>query len=114
MNQMMKLLYCVLINGLFFTAGELSAWPTGSDLYSGTTSSNFITRWGFQHLCNHVFDPRTGKNDWATTMAPGGVSFDPAVVQAGDIIFARKIELFMKVMHPNYSAVYHCYSWRFS
>ncbi|MBA3751387.1 hypothetical protein H0X06_01110 [Candidatus Dependentiae bacterium] len=106
MNRMKTLLYCVLINGLFLISGDLSAWPSGSDLYSGTTSSNFITRWGFQLLCNHQFDPRTGKNDWATTMAPGGVSFDPAVVKAGDIIFVRKIELFMQMMHPQITVPY--------
>lgn len=63
-------------------------------------SDNFIMRWAFQDICDHVFDPRTSIWAWPTTTTPGGARFNPEKVQAGDLIFVRNIELFIKEIHP--------------
>ncbi len=94
------------MTNIFSAQGTLCAEKYGSDLYYGKASSDYINRWSFQSLCNHVFDTRNGKFDQATTRRSGGISFDPSHVKAGDIIFVRKIELFMKTMHKKIAAPY--------
>ena len=74
--------------------------PKGADLYYGHSSDTFIMRWHFQALCDHVFDPRTNRFAWPTSTEKGGARFDPAVVQAGDIIFVRDVLLFFEEIHP--------------
>nr|MBA3284567.1 hypothetical protein [Nitrosopumilus sp.] len=68
-------------------------------------SSHFINRWSFQRLCNHVFDPSIDR-EFATTTNPGGATFDPSEVKAGDIIFVRKIDVFMNKMHDKITVPY--------
>ena len=41
-----------------------------SDLFYGTYSEDYVMRWQFQKLCQHVFDPRTDPFMWPTK--PGG------------------------------------------
>ena len=89
----MKIKFVYLIIAL------VPAFCWASDLLVGETSDNFINRWGFQEMCDHVFDTRTGIQDQATTTEPGGVTFNPADVKPGDLIFVRKIDLFMATMH---------------
>lgn len=60
--------------------------------FTEPSSDNFIIRWAFQDMCHHVFDPCTNKFAWPTQ--PGGVTFDPSDVKAGDIIFVRDIDYF--------------------
>lgn len=72
--------------------------PTSASLFYGETSDNFIMRWHFQDVCDHVYDPRTSK--WAWPTKPGGVRFRAKDVKPGDIIFARDIPQFFKEMHP--------------
>lgn len=71
---------------------------TSAHLFVGETSDNFIMRWHFQEMCDHIYDPRTSK--WAWPTKPEGVRFNPKNVKAGDIIFARDIPAFFKEMHP--------------
>ncbi len=71
---------------------------TGNHLFYGHTSDNFIIRWGFQDMCNHFFDPNTIPCSWPTKS--GGISFNPADVEEGDIIFVRDINLFFQERHP--------------
>ncbi len=68
--------------------------------YTAYKGDDFIVRWGFQKMCDHIFDPRT--TIWAhpTSEDPGGVRFNPKDVKPGDIIYVRNIELFIKEMHP--------------
>lgn len=74
---------------------------TGNDLYLNTHGDNFIIRWGFQSLCQHTYDPR-GYNFWPTILGnENGVRFDPKDVKAGDIVFVRKIDDYMKELHPH-------------
>ncbi len=68
--------------------------------FCGATSDNFITRWAFQDMCDHVFDPRTSMWASPTSTIPGGIRCNPDDIQPGDLVFVRDIELFMKVVHP--------------
>ncbi len=81
--------------------------PSGSSLYDNHEKphTNFINRWSFQKLCNHVFDPSV-KNEIPTTLKRGGATFDPSDVKAGDIIFVRKVDKFMKTMHNKITVPY--------
>ena len=74
--------------------------------FTEDTSDDFINRWGFQDIADHVFDPRITKWAHPTSELPGGARFDPLQVKAGDIIFVRDIELFMKEMHPKIQVPY--------
>lgn len=86
-----------------------SCWQTrcltGADLYYPLNSENFIIRWAFQDLCDHVFDPR-GSPFWPSSLEEGGVTFNPQDVKSGDIIFVRNIDLFMKQVHPHIKQPY--------
>ncbi|MBA3752146.1 hypothetical protein H0X06_05155 [Candidatus Dependentiae bacterium] len=106
MNKITDFFHSVLVIGLFLVQVTIVALPKGADLYYGETTCNFINRWGFQYLCDHTFDTGTGKNDQPTTHKRGGVRFDPRQVKVGDIIFVRKIKLFMEQMHPKIKAPY--------
>ncbi|MBA3751684.1 hypothetical protein H0X06_02685 [Candidatus Dependentiae bacterium] len=77
-----------------YSAQELTPLPHGSDLFSGETSNNYIFGWHFQHICDHMFDPERNN------------VFDPLQVQAGDLIFVRNIDLFMKTLHDRISNPY--------
>ena len=57
-------------------------------------------------MCDHVFDTRTGIQDQPTTTEPGGVTFNPGDVKPGDLIFVRKIDLFMATMHDQITYPY--------
>ena len=107
MNFIKKILYsAACISGVFSLQATVLPHGVGADLYYGEESSCFINRWSFQRLCDHVFDPRTGKFDQPTTRARGGVTFNPSNVRMGDIIFVRRIDLFMQKMHPRISVPY--------
>ncbi len=69
-------------------------------LYYGESSRHFVIRWEFQRYCDHVFDPLTDKWHWPTTLKEGGITFDPSLVEAGDLIFVRNAPLFFETMHP--------------
>ena len=69
-----------------------------SDLYYGTYSENYIMRWQFQNLCQHVYDPHTDRFLWPTKST--GVTFDPADVEAGDLVFVRDVGTYFKTLHP--------------
>ncbi len=66
-------------------------------LFKGTYSKNYVNRWAFQKICDHVYDPHTNPYAWPTD--PEGVSFDPNCVKEGDIIFVRCVHRFMKELH---------------
>lgn len=69
-----------------------------SDLFYGTYTENYVNRWAFQKMCDHVFDPRTNRFLWPTSTKE--VTFNPHEVKRGDIIFVRDAPLFFKKMHP--------------
>ena len=75
-------------------------------LFSEGSHDDFIIRWGFQELCDHVYDPRISKWVYPSSSNGKGVFFNPDSVKPGDIIFARNIELFMKAVHPSLTAPY--------
>ena len=79
----MKNALCGLMLGCFFLSIRAEFELTGADLYYGEPSENYIMRWHFQALCNHVFDPRTYKWAWPTSTQPGGARFDPRRCKAG-------------------------------
>ena len=93
--MMKKILIC---GAVLFMAPALLA-KQEDPLYYGHSSDNFVIRWAFQELCDHVFDPRTDQYVWPSK-SKGGVIFDPDLVQPGDIIFVRDAPLFFKKMHP--------------
>lgn len=64
------------------------------DLFCPVNSNNFVIRWAFQELCDHVFDYR---KVWPTKN--GGMGFDPRSVRAGDTILVRDAPAFFKTMH---------------
>ncbi len=69
-----------------------------SDFYYGDSSGLFITRWAFQSICDHIFDPYTSEIDLPTSST--GVIFDADKVKAGDKIFVRNVKLFFEKLHP--------------
>ena len=73
---------------------------TGKDLFIGSPSAEYISRWRFQRLCKFYYDPYrdTSKSEWATKL--GGISFKPNLVKPGDIIFVRQINKFFSKMVP--------------
>ncbi len=73
-------------------------------LFEGTYSENYINRWGFQKLCDHVYDPHTNPYAWPTD--PEGVRFNPKKVRRGDVIFVRQVPQFMKKVHPKIKEPY--------
>lgn len=69
-------------------------------LYANSeTSDNFIIRWGFQNMCDHIHDPYT--DIWETSKNPGGVTLNPKHVKRGDIVFVRQMDTFMREVHPH-------------
>ncbi len=74
--------------------------------YTPYDGDDFIIRWGFQKICNHVYDPRTISWAHPTSLEPGGVSFNPPDVKTGDIIFVRDLEKFFEEMHPKIMVPY--------
>ncbi len=68
-----------------------------SPLFYGEYSGTIIIRWDFQHICDHVFDPRTENHP---TNPDGGVTFDPQEVKKGDLIFVRDVDAFMNTLFP--------------
>ena len=84
---------------IFLYIGGLSAtiYQERSDLFYGTYDENYVIRRGFQSVRDHVFDPRVNEFLWPSE--PGGVTFDPAAVMLGDIIFVRDVETYFKKMH---------------
>lgn len=77
----------------------------GDLIYHNVESHDFIIRWAFQEVCDFVYDPRclSRSHDdqyrWPTDRKKG-VTFNPADVQPGDVIFVRLIDQFFKEMHP--------------
>lgn len=84
----------------FYSALHSKAENVKRCLFVKSPSDSFIIRWGFQDICDHVFDPYTKKHVWSTTDKPGGVTFDPFVVKPGDIVFVRNMKRFFATMHP--------------
>lgn len=103
-----RVLYSTIVGLCLCTNLLAQTYMRGKDLYykNPDVSSCFINRWSFQELADHVYDPRTGKFDQPTTRKEGGVTFDPASVNPGDIIFVRRIDLFMQKMHPKIKVPY--------
>ncbi len=54
-------------------------------------------RWGFQELCDYSFDPRTDPYAWPTSRY--GVTFNPAKVCGGELIFVRDLDAFFKTIY---------------
>lgn len=69
-----------------------------SALFHGTYSENYVNRWAIQEICTHVYDPRTNKFLWPT--GPHGITFNPADVKPGDIIFVRDVGEFFVSLRP--------------
>ena len=87
------------ISAFLISAYSLNAqYAETSELFYGTYSENYVMRWHYQNICHHAFDPRTNEFMWPTKS--GGVTFDPADVKAGDIIFVRDVGTFFKTLHP--------------
>ena len=61
-------------------------------------SENFIIRWAFQESSDHVYDMITNVWQWPTS--DRGVSFKPASIRPGDLIFVRNAPEFFERMHP--------------
>ncbi len=74
--------------------------PTSRDLFYGEVTASFLTRWEFQENCDHVFDPRTAVWAWPTSHELNGARCNPHDIEAGDTVFVRDIDLFMKEIHP--------------
>lgn len=74
-------------------------------LYYGESSDSFIIRWAFQDCCDYVYDPRIDIWRWPTDKK-NGVTFNPAAVQPGDVIFVRCADQFFAEMHPLISNPY--------
>ena len=99
---MKKVISICLLSAVFFAQGggtKQTSFAIDDKLFYGEASENFVIRWGFQHHCNFVFDPRTDQYVWPTK-SDGGVTFDPSKVRPGDIILVRDAPLFFKKMHP--------------
>ena len=93
MKQILVLsLFCISIMSFYS-----KAYQEDSALFYGEYSDNFVTRWGFQGLCSHVFDHRP---QWPTIKKGKGVTVNPHKVQKGDIVFVRDFEKFINVVHP--------------
>ncbi len=94
-------IYFGLVLGVLLVPGERLFGKSSkkSDLFYGESSENFIIRWGFQDLCDHVFDPRT--ITWPTTKKKGGVTFNPKDVSPGDLVFVRDVKKFMEDLNPH-------------
>lgn len=75
-----------------------------SALFEGSFSKNYINRWAFQKLCDHIYDPYTNPYAWPTS--PDGKTFDPSALNEGAIIFVRDVHRFMKTMHPKIQKSY--------
>jgi hypothetical protein len=72
--------------------------------YEGQPSGNFIIRWAFQELCDHVYDHR---NVWPTPTKDGRpVHFKASAVKPGDMIFVRDCQSFFEEKHPRIKVPY--------
>ncbi len=98
----MKGIYVGLLLGTFCLVGQV---PQGSPIYKGTVTDNYITRWEFQKIGKLVYDPYLVKK-YFPTVPDKGLSFDPATVQSGDIVFARDPHSFFATIHPQISNPY--------
>ncbi len=94
----------LLIAGVHAQGAQGVQYPETSELFYGEYSENYVMRWHFQKLCQHSFDPRTNEFMWPTK--PGGVTFDPADVKAGDLIFVRDVGTFFKTLAPKIKQPY--------
>lgn len=97
------------LRGIFFLSVFLffhttCFFPEKSFLFQGEYTENYVNRWGFQKLCDHVYDPHTNPYVWPTH--PEGKTFDPSTVQEADLIFVRNVHQFMKKMHPKITKPY--------
>ncbi len=63
---------------------------------------NFVVKWEFYKLCQFGYDPESEYAKFPLSAELGGVSFDPADVKEGDLIFlrARYIATFFSEMVP--------------
>ena len=82
----------------------MAVFEERSTLYEGSYSENYVNRWGFQKLCDHVYDLHTNPYAWPTSEK--GVRFKPSKVKRGDIIFVRQVPKFMKKVHPHIKVPY--------
>ena len=94
-----QILYYSVFYGYLFVSSTLATF-IGKDLYVSFLSTQYISRWRFQSLCRFHYDPYTefDRIQWATQQ--GGISFDPAHVKLGDIIFVRNVDQFFNTMAP--------------
>lgn len=82
---------CLLHYLIFFFTNAIYS----NSLYSDESSNHqFIERWEFEKLANFIFDPTTEDNQIPTSK--DGVTFDPSLVKAGDIIFVREAGHFFR------------------
>ena len=89
----------LLVLSLTTTIGAKSTtYNESSALFYGNYDENYVMRWHFQNICNHVFDPRTNEFMWPTSAK--GATFNPDKVKRGDLIFVRDVGAFLKTLHP--------------
>ncbi len=95
--------YIIAIGLLFFTSLIGVSFSQTLKFY-GNTSEDYIIRWAFQEHSDHVYDMIT--NEWQWPTAEEGVSFDPADVCSGDLVFARNAPEFFEKVHPRIKRPY--------
>ena len=103
MKKIPNVFYGALLCSFFSLQGAFDAYKKGAKLYYGKPTGSFISRWSFQELCAHIFDPR--RTEYPTS-EEHETTFNPADVKLGDLIFVRNLDLFMKTMHPHISVPY--------
>lgn len=73
-------------------------WSAEStNLYYGEVSHNYIIRWGFQILCDFVYDPC---DNAFSTHALHDVTFDPRLTKPGSIIYVSNPDRFFNEIDP--------------
>ena len=92
------------VNGSLFAKHAAEHFTETSQLFCGSYTEDYIMRWQFQKICDHSYDPRTSEFLWPTKST--GVTFDPAKVNAGDLIFVRDVPTFFKKLAPQIKQPY--------
>lgn len=100
MNTLSSLLITVVSIGTF-SASLANTSTTSKNLYYHDISDNFIIRWGFQAIADHIYDPVKAVNLYPTCHAPNECIVNPKSVKRGDIVFVRNIDRFIKEVHPS-------------
>lgn len=102
MKRVLKIWLCATVTILTAVTPDVYGESDQADksLYHHDVSDNFIIRWGFQAMCDHVYDKRKAYL-WPTSDNPEGVTVNPKEVKRGDIVFVRNIDKFMQEIHPH-------------